>query len=250
MPYSSKRSSRRYRRSRRLPTGGRRVNFKQTKAIVGLQKKMKQISRCEPKFSNLSIAETTLVNGTPKSHILNGMSIGDSNLFRDASRLRWKYIDLRGYVKTTSSLTAHTLVRFVLVIHKDTNGVAMSTKLDDLFVRAEVDDATPDGLSMYNWMKGDWNKHFKVLWDTGALVMGPNSIDYTSATGHTTAHPHERVLRFRKRINVNTIYGLADGGGVTDIASNAFHLIAFSDTATANAIQYYFESMMVGSEII
>lgn len=238
----------RRRRGRRVPTGGRRVNFRQTKAIVNLQKKVKQITRAEPKYSNVNISESTLVNGTPKSHLLNGMSQGDDNLSRDGTRLRWKWIDLRGYTKSTTSLTGHTLIRFVLIQHKCAEGVALSTILDDVFVKSEVADGTPDGLSMYNYIQGDWSANFRVLWDSGAMVMGPNRIDYTSMAGHTTAHPHERVLRFKKRINIQTVYGLSNSGGVGDIDKNAIHLVAFSDTTTASALEYHFQSFMMGTE--
>lgn len=233
---------------RKLPTGGKAVNVKQTKAIVTLQKQVKQIVRAEPKYSNINISESTLVNGTPKAHLLNGMSRGDDNLSRDGEKMRWKWIELRGYTKSTTNLTGHTLIRFVLVQHKPVAGVALSTILDDLFVKSEVADGTPDGLSMYNYIQGDWRNNFKVLWDTGALIMGPNRIDYTSAAGHTTAHPHERILRFRKRINIQTTYGLSNTGGIGDIDKNSLHLVAFSDTATANALEYHFQSFMVGTE--
>lgn len=249
MPLKSRYNKSRFRRTRKMPTGGKRVNKIQTKAIVNIQKKIKSIVRSEPKYVGLTISESTLVNGTPKSHLLNGIAQGDTNLFRDGSKVRWKYLELRGYCKSTTALTGHTLMRFVLVVHKDTNGVAMSTKLDDLFMKAETDDATPDALSMYNYIKGDWKNHFKVLWDSGALIMGPNRIDYTSATGHTSVHPHERVFHIRKRLNMQTVYGLGDAGGVADIATNAVHLIAFSDTTTASALNYDFESLMVATEV-
>ena len=61
------------------------------------------------------ITETTTVNSSPKSHILNAITQGSTNETRIGNKIRWTRAEVRLLIKSNSALTAPTYLRVLLV---------------------------------------------------------------------------------------------------------------------------------------
>lgn len=213
------------------------------KKVKNLTKRVRAIERSEPKYVTGSSATTSLVNSTPINVLLNGMQQGDTNILRDGNRVKWNNIEMRILIE---GLAAHVFaqpVRFMLVRKIPSKGATIT--LSNL-----ISDASPDFLDIYNVTSIDFKATYKVYFDK-TFVIGPESADYTSATGNAPGGLKGKYcLTIRKNLGgFVTDYGLGNAGTVADIDTNGLHFIAFTDNATADAIGFHFSWILRGREV-
>lgn len=244
MPFR-RRSSKRMFKRRKLPTGGKSVNFKQTKAIVHLQKQVKSMKNMEPKYVITETSNTNLTNATPTTLLLNGMAQGDTNTTRDANRIRWNSLELRFIFASGTSLTEPHPVRMMLVRKIPTKGATIT--LSNL-----IGDASPDFLDTFNVNSIDFKSTYKVYWDKHFMLypqVFDNSASATS-TESLAGGPSEVIGVIRTKLGgFITDYGLGNAGTVADIDMNGLFLITFTDNSTADAVGHFHKYILRGSEL-
>lgn len=232
-------------KKKKLPTGSRYVDRRQTKAIVHLQKTVKSMRNMEPKYVNTEVSNTNLINNTPVITLLNGMAVGDANTTRDGNRVKWNSIEIRLILAAGTALSEPHPVRLMLVRKIPTKGATIT--LSNL-----LGDASPDFLDTFNVTSIDFKATYKVYWDKTFLIY-PQIFD-NSGTATTTESlaggPSEICKVFRTRLGgFITDYGLGTAGTVADIDTNGLFLVQFTDNSTTDAIGIFFKFLLRGSEL-
>ncbi|WP_445769569.1 hypothetical protein [Rheinheimera sp.] len=219
------------------------VDAVQTKEIRKLKKQVSTLCKTDMKYVQTDISLSTLVNSTPYSAILNGITRGSDNLNRNGDYLRWERISGRMIIHALSALTATTFIRVALVQTKKNTGASFD------FLKV-YNDSTPEMLSMPERAFGEGDiKNHKILWERD-VILSPRVTDYTSTTGLAANVPGSfYFFKFNKKINCMSNYALGNAGTVADIEEGALHFVAFSDTGTASAITVVVNVQVTGCDV-
>lgn len=240
MPYFYNRRTGSTQTVKKLPKAKKVIDEKQNNAIVKLQKQVKKITLAEPKYKQGTFADTSVVNGTPSVFLLNGIQQGDTNLLRDGVKLRWRSLKLRIIIQSGAQVVPN-FIRFILVREITALG-------SDVSPAQLLTSATPDVLAQYNVSTRD-NSRYVVYKDSGPIVMGPDTVDYSSSTGTSTVHPMARIWNINKKFNFVTNYSRGTAGTIADIDTNSLSLLVFADTAITDGIGIFGAWTMMGTEI-
>jgi len=223
------------------PPARTKKDVQQDKQIVQLKKQVRNLSKTDNKYNHTTVAETTLVNSTPKSHLLNGISQGTSSTARIGNSLKWLTLEARLYFIAQAALPVDTPIRIMVVRTKQNKGDAFTWA--DLFSTT-----TPAERALFNYEAKNISKLFDIVYDK-SIMLGKYEVNGTSPNMHTfgTNSPSQ-IMNFNRKLNFTTTYN-SSGNTVSDIETNSLHLLVFTDTATASAIHYNINVSLKGEDI-
>jgi len=214
-------------------------DVKQDKEITRLKKVVNSLSKTdEPKFLYTSIAESSLVNSTPKSLLLNGCTEGTANTQRVGKSFYVDRIEARCYIHSNTNLNETYPIRILLVQTRQNKGDAFS--FTDLF-----NNSTPADRTLFGYSSKNIPKLYKI-WMDKTFYISHHNINYTSTTGKSPGNaPTHITFNFKKKLGFETTYN-SSSGAVSDIETNALHFVIITDNATANALECHSQVMVFG----
>lgn len=171
-------------------------------------------SRGEWKYVDTSLSQD--FNVTPSMTLLNGLAPGTSASTRIGMKVDFRSIEMKGRLLTTPGTGVEQVIRAMIVLDRQPNGVA-PTAITDILVGAST--ITPRNLAN--------RKRFKILWDK-ILPMGATSV--------STGTPTSRVLKLYKKFKkpITTEYNTGVAGTIADISTNSLYFITYGSVAAGD----------------
>lgn len=181
----------------------------------------------------IEISSIGITNAVPTVLLLNGMARGTAQSNRIGEKVKFTGLEMGLQFYSTSSMISQWQVRVMLVREKTALGSLAS--LSGLF-----GDATPAPHYTRNYATRDAER-YSVLWDR-SFVISPYASSLNGAgtsNNYNTSTPSTKRYMIKKKLNFITNYARGDTGTVTDIETNTFQLIVFTDGSTSNALDMY-----------
>lgn len=214
-----------------------RIDRYQNKRIHRLEKKVKQIEydtevkHLDYVFTAVEMSDSGSVGNTL---LVNGLAQGTTSFTRIGDEVNFTSIQVRGTIShqlNNPALNHSPTYRLIIVRDMQPNGAAMTFgNLLDLSLITEP---------VYAPRNMDYIDRFKIYYDKVG-VLNPNFQFITSGTGTplitTTTQVGDvaRSIKFFKKLNFKTNYGLANAGNISDIARNSLYFLFISDETGAS----------------
>jgi len=215
---------------------------KQDKEINRLKRVVSSLSKMETKYAHTTVSESTLVVGTPKSFLLNGIATGTSSTARIGNSIKWVNLNARIYFHSLSGLTVDTPIRMLVVRTKASKGDTFTWA--DLFLNT----STPSERTQFNYENRPINNMFDIVYDK-SFLLAKHAVDATSTNMHTFGSiPSTYLFNFNRKLNFVTKYNTTTAT-VDAIETNTLHLLIFSDNSTANVIVYTANIYLTGEDV-
>ncbi len=156
-----------------------------------------------------------LLNTSPYSQLINGLSQGTSKSTRGGARVHFKTLSMNLYLyNSVNTFSNDNAVRVIIVREKPALGATLS--LQSLFGVS-----TPSTWSTYEQIVRDNKARFVVHHDE--IVNLWSNVDFL-----------QRSLRIRIPLNFSTDYSRGNAGDYTDIDTNALWLLLITDKSTVS----------------
>jgi hypothetical protein len=177
---------------------------------------------------------TSLIDPVP-ANCLFGIGQGDEPNQRDGRKCTLTSIHIRAWF--ISEGTNDTVVRFMLVQDKQTNGA----QLDPNFVLQPTTTSSIDALAFRNL---EYSSRFNVICDKEIRLT--NTITGTSGP-LVHANAPQAIIHFDKKVNIPVSYSTS-AATVGDIVDNSFHVMCFRTAApdTDVVLRYNCRARFVG----
>lgn len=217
-----------FRRPRKQATSGASKVVNKLKKDVKILKQ-NDVKNYKVKHQSPSSLSASITNVAPVIFCLNNMTQGTDETNRIGAKVKMIHLEMNLHLYRVSTLSnIPVLVRVMLVREITTLGSLLS--LSQL-----MNSATPPPYDVRNNTTRD-AKRFKVLSDK-TFVMGPK-VNSTASTFHYNGNgPMNKIIKWNKKLNFMTNYIRGNTGTVSDIDTNALHLIIFTDSTVASDLQ-------------
>lgn len=187
------------------------------------------------KFVQNSSTAAGIVNSTPSVVTLNVLAEGTGeNNVRIGDRAHFKMLRLRALFASSSTLTATTMIRLLVVKETTTLGSALG-------VSQYFNTASPTTQSLRNYTSRD-NNRFTTYFDESrglGLLSSPLATAFQNFS-----FPNLQLFTMDIPLNFTTDYSRGSAGTVADIDTNGLSLILIAETSTASAVNVYYEWAM------
>jgi len=170
----------------------------------------------EWKYIDSALSST--MNTTTTMTLLNGLQAGTGATQRVGQTISIRSLEIRGYCAVDVAAANGQVVRYIVVLDRQTNGAAPVAATDILSTNNVV------GLrALTN------RKRFKILLDK-TYQLGPFTGDESQAIYH-------HYLKFRRPIKEE--FNAGNAGTVADIATNSMYLVVLGTEAPGNTDALY-----------
>lgn len=217
---------------KKLPMAKKRIDNSQNKAIVNLQKEVKDLKmRPELKY----VDNTNTIDGialTGELLLLNGLELGtDQSSVRIGAQVRMTSVQIRGIITTDPAQLTPVQVRVILFMDKQSNGTNPAVAGNP---QSGNNPALLNNTVITNLVNAPYQhenvKRFKIFSDK-VYTFNPQTEAIFTATNVTAFAGQSRYIKKHKKLGINVAYS-QNTSTITSINKNALFLLLISNVAS------------------